>query len=337
MEPLDREAVAHLASLTNGAGREQTMKLGGGQAWLTTRLLAEVWDGATLDEAAETVFDRALGTFRIWERQLGAGGRNLLHKIPPGGLPRQELRRAPWSQHREAARFGQCVGALRFDGDRLCHGPQLFIDWLGDQDLDNLVWDIAISYASEDQALARQIYSQMRDDFKVFFAPEESAALWGADLNRVLPNTYGVQSRFVLVLSTHDYVVKYWTRMEYDAIAAKAPNRILLLDLGELPTDLPPGLVYRGGSAGELVGLIGALRKKLASLFVRPSTRAYLGGIGGLSYLTVTMPWLGCPNVAHRASTRARTPGIGRLAELVRLSRNAEPAVVSTSAEGEFV
>lgn len=307
MEPLDREAVAHLASLTNGADREQTMKLGGGQAWLTTRLLAEVWDGATLDEAAETVFDRALGTFRIWERQLGAGGRNLLHKIPPGGLPRQELRRAPWSQHREAARFGQCVGALRFDGDRLCHGPQLFIDWLGDQDPDDLVWDIAISYASEDQALARQIYSQMRDDFKVFFAPEESAALWGADLNRVLPNTYGVQSRFVLVLSTHDYMVKYWTRMEYNAIAAKAPNRILLLDLGELPTDLPPGLVYRGGSAGELVGLIGALRKKLASLSVRPSTRVHLGGIGGLSYLTVTMPWLSCPNVAHRASTRART------------------------------
>jgi hypothetical protein len=249
--------------LVNGADDNEIMELGGGQVWLTTRLLAELWDGMSLDDAAEAVFDRSIGTFRAWERQLGVDGRELVRRIPPDGLPRSELRRAPWSRRREAVRFARSVGALRIEGGLLCHGPQLFVDWFDDQDPNELVWDIAISYASEDQALAQQIHSQLREEFKVFFAPEEAAGLWGTDLNRVLPNTYGVESRYVLVLSTPNYVAKHWTRVEYDAAAHKAPDRILLLDLGELPADLPPGLVYRGTSPGELVGLIGALRNKL--------------------------------------------------------------------------
>jgi hypothetical protein len=264
MDPLDRQAVAELVSMVNGADDNEIVKLGGGQAWLTTRLLAEMWDGMSLDDAAEAVFDRSIGTFRAWERQLGVDGRDLVHKIPPGGLPRSELRRAPWSRRREAVRFARSVGVLRIEGGLLSYGPQLFIDWFSDQDPNELVWDIAISYASEDQALAQQIHSQLRGEFKVFFAPEQAAGLWGNELSRMLPNTYGVQSRYVLVLSTPNYVAKHWTRVEYDAVALKAPDRILLLELGELPTDLPPGLVYRGTSPGELVGLIDALRNKLA-------------------------------------------------------------------------
>jgi len=263
MDPLDRQAVAELVSMVNGADDNEIVKLGGGQAWLTTRLLAEMWDGMSLDDAAEAVFDGSIATFRVWERQLGVDGRDLVHKIPPGGLPRSELRRAPWSRRREAVRFARSVGALRIEGGLLCHGPQLFIDWFGDQNPDELVWDIAISYASEDQALAEQLHSQLRDKFKVFFAPEQAAGLWGTELSRVLPNTYGVQSRYVLVLCTPNYVTKHWTRVEYDAAALKAPDRILLLELGELPADRPPGLVYRGSSPGELVGLIDALRNKL--------------------------------------------------------------------------
>lgn len=133
-----------------------------------------------------------------------------------------------------------------------------------DRSPDDPAWDIAISYASEDEPLARQIHAQLRQEFHVFFAPDESAALWGTDLNRVLPNTYGVQSRYVLVLSTPRYVAKHWTRVEFEAVAARGPERILLLELGALPADLPPGLVYRGGSSGEMIGLITAIRAKLA-------------------------------------------------------------------------
>jgi hypothetical protein len=127
-----------------------------------------------------------------------------------------------------------------------------------------VVWDIAISYASEDEALARQIHAQLRTSFSVFFAPESGGQLWGTDLEQVLPNTYGAQSRYVLVLSTPSYVSRYWTRLEYDSVAQNHPDRILLLDMGQLPADLPAGLVHRGSSPAELVGLADALRAKLA-------------------------------------------------------------------------
>jgi AAA domain/TIR domain len=220
LEPLDRTAVAALADIASVEDHDRVLDLGGGQAWLTTRMLAEAWEGTPLNEAADTVFDRALGTFQAWERQLGPDGRALLRRFPPHGLPRSDLRRSPWSRYREAAKFAHCIGALRIDRDRLCLGPRLFTDWLTGRDPDELVWDIAISYASEDEALARQINAQLHRDFTVFFAPDQAAGLWGTDLARVLPNTYGVQSRSVLVLCTSRYVAKHWTRVEFDSVAA---------------------------------------------------------------------------------------------------------------------
>ena len=262
LEPLDRAAVSDLAELA-AAPAERVVELAGGQAWLTTRLLAEVWEGASLDDAVDTVFGRASGVFRAWERQLGPDGRDLLRRFPADGVSRTDLRRPPWSRHHEAAVFARCVGALRVEQDRWLLGAQLFTNWLIDRDPDEFCWDVAISYASEDEGLARQINTALRSDFRVFFAPDQAAGLWGTELTRVLPNTYGVQSRTVLVLSTNHYVAKHWTRVEFDAAAAHDPERILLLDLGALPPDLPTGLVYRGNSPAELVGLLDALRCRL--------------------------------------------------------------------------
>jgi hypothetical protein len=67
------------------------------------------------------------------------------------------------------------------------------------------------------------------------------------------------------MMTSTTYVSKYWTRIEYESAAAHVPERILLLDLGALPDSLPKGLVYRGGSSAEMVGLIDALRSKLSS------------------------------------------------------------------------
>jgi hypothetical protein len=145
-------------------------------------------------------------------------------------------------------------------------GPNCSFDWFADAVPHERVWDLAISYASQDEPLAREIHEQLREKFDVFYAPAQDAALWGTDLNRVLPNTYGVQSSYVLVLSTQNYVDKYWTKKEYDAVASRAPDRILLLDMGALPADLPPGLVHRGSGAAQMVGLVDALQQKLTNL-----------------------------------------------------------------------
>lgn len=263
LDPLERGAVEELTALVPGVDLDRIMQAGGGQAWLTTRLLAAAWDGMPVEDAEDEVFDASIGTFHAWERQLGDDGRKLVRLVPPAGIPRAVLRQDPWNRLRQAARISRCVGALRMVDGRLRPGPQLFTDWLSGRTADALTWDLAISYASEDEPLARQLHATLVTEFRVFFAAIEAAATWGTDLQRLLPNVYGAHSRYVLVLSTPAYVAKHWTTLEYDTVAATHPDRILLLDLGQLPADLPRGLVYRGSSPAELVGLIAALRAKL--------------------------------------------------------------------------
>lgn len=262
VRPLDRGAVLELAGQAGQC--DEILALCGGHAWLTTRLLAEMWEGTSFEDASDALFDKTVAMYTVWERQLGERGRALLRQLPGGGVPWNDFKKPPWASYREAATFSLSIGAIRRDGGLLRPGPRIFTDWFTEGGSGELTWDIAISYATEDLDLAREIYTQLRTQFRVFFAPAEAAGLWGSDLNEVLPNTYGVQTKFVLVLSTEHYVSKHWTTLEYEAVAAQAPDRILLLDLGARPEDLPDGLVYRGSTPAEMVGLMSALRAKLA-------------------------------------------------------------------------
>lgn len=265
LSPLARPAVADLAQLGGQAEHcDDIFTRCGGHAWLTTRLLAEVWAGASVEDAMESISENSVGTFETWERQLGPLGRELLRRLPADGIPQAAINSKPWIRYRRVAPFGRSIGVIRRDNGRIFPGPQLFLDWFADAAPSEQVWDLAISYASPDVDLAREIHGQLSKEFKVFFAPAEDAPLWGSDLNKVLPNIYGVQSRFVLVLSTKSYIEHYWTMLEFHATTAQAPDRILMLDMGALPADLPKGIVYRGSSPAELVGLMKALRDKLA-------------------------------------------------------------------------
>jgi hypothetical protein len=145
-------------------------------------------------------------------------------------------------------------------------GPQIFLDWLESGEDGSHPWELAISYASEDEALARALYQQLRGEIRVFFAPEESAYMWGQDLNKVLPNTYGVDSKFVLVLCSESYVRKHWTMVEYKATTnALGEGRVLIVSLGALPPDAPAGIVYRNSSAASLVTMASTLKDKVRS------------------------------------------------------------------------
>ncbi|WP_433120337.1 AAA family ATPase [Micromonospora sp. CA-246542] len=150
VDPLDVTAVAELVELAGADVLDRVMELAGGHAWLSTRLLAEVWDGRTLDEAEDNVADRCLPTFHAWQQQVGVDGMALVRKFPEAGLPRADLGKPPWSRYRRAARFARCVGVLRLDGARLCRGPRLFFDWMAQHDVGDGARDIAVSYASDD-------------------------------------------------------------------------------------------------------------------------------------------------------------------------------------------
>ncbi len=240
----------------------------GGHPWLLERLMRELVNGEELDEAVELAFEHCHDTFPLWRRQLGEDGVGFLRALPREGVSRRAFSQDPeWKAHRSAMIHARHLCVIREDvvgGERrYLPGPALFLDWLRGAPAEP-EWDLAISYASENEDLARQITLGLREEFKVFFAPEQGAWMWGQNLNQALPNVYGVDSPFVLVLSTRAYVQKHWTQIEFEAARNRA-GRLLVVNLGELPPDMPADVVYREGSLVETVGLLDSLRKKLRS------------------------------------------------------------------------
>jgi hypothetical protein len=238
----------------------------GGHPWLLNRLLAEIYDGRKLDDAVDRTWDNSVRNFKVWQRQIGDKGTALLKALPTGGLSMTEFRSGKMRRHREALLRCRYTCLVRRD-ERDCYqpGPRLFIDWLLAEQGESRSWDIAISYAGEDIDVARAIYDQTSAEFRVFFAPAESAYMWGQDLNKVLPNTYGVDCRFVLVLSSASYVKKHWTKLEFAAaLQALGHERILLVDLGERPEDMPHDVVFLPATPANLVTLTNTIRGKLS-------------------------------------------------------------------------
>jgi hypothetical protein len=79
----------------------------------------------------------------------------------------------------------------------------------------------------------------------------------------VLPNTYGVSSRFVIVLSTEEYVRKHWTITEFRAALSLKPGRLLVVNCGKLPEGIPPDLIYREADPAAMITLVRDLQERL--------------------------------------------------------------------------
>lgn len=248
--PLDRDAVLELAQLAGQDGDcDEIMRRCGGHAWLTTQLLAEMWAGKSLQDSYDATFDKTFPMYEVWAQQLGEAGRDLLRQLPrKGGIPWSDFTEGSWARYHEAAVYGQCVGAIRRDGDHVRRGPQIFTDWFARDHPSEFVWDIALSYETQDVADASRILTELRQSSQctVYFAHEQEAPLWGTDPDDLVPNTYGVKSKHILVLSTPQYVAKHWEATAYQAAAAQGPGRILFLELGALPDNLLEGAAYRG-------------------------------------------------------------------------------------------
>ena len=238
----------------------------GGHPQLLSGLLARVYDGRDYDDSVDILTDAALRDFAVWHRQLGEQGRAFLRELPDHGVTRQELASASWMPLREGYVLARSICLVRAEANRVRPGPRLFTDWLKAQNDHKWAapkWDLAISYASEDVKLAAAIHKGLRDHFDIFFAAEQEAYLWGAQLGDALPQIYGEQSRFVLVLSSEAYLAKYWPRVEFRAAKQRLGDSLLVVDAGMLPPDLPSDLVYRQGDAASMVSLLTVLRDRL--------------------------------------------------------------------------
>jgi hypothetical protein len=77
----------------------------------------------------------------------------------------------------------------------------------------------------------------------------------------VLPQTYGVNARYVLALTSAAYVKKHWTNVEWQAALSGSARKLLVMEYGALPPDMPAGLIYRAFNPENLISLIGDLTK----------------------------------------------------------------------------
>jgi hypothetical protein len=86
--------------------------------------------------------------------------------------------------------------------------------------------DVAISYASEDEANAKAIAEAMKEaGLRVFFAPYEQAQLWGKKLSDAFKEDYASRAMFVLVLVSQHYALKDFTNFEFTIARDEARKR----------------------------------------------------------------------------------------------------------------
>ena len=267
LRPLDAGAIQSFIEFVPMEHRPWVARKGGGHPWLIERLMRALSDEADREIAELQTLDHVHATFPVWEKQLGADGVRFLRELPEAGAPIGAFTGdGKWRHHHDAmirARYSCLIGQTKDAGGlRYVRGPELFLDWLHTNP-EPSAWDLAVSYASEDEELARNIKGELLGH-KVFFAADEHAYLWGEDLDRLLPNLYGARSRFVVVLSTTSYVRKHWTLVEFQAARERDPKRILFVSLGGMPPDWPKGLVYYDGRPGQLIRLASEIRKVLS-------------------------------------------------------------------------
>ena len=203
--------------LREPASEQGVFDVAGGHPWILTRLLNYLWDDPHLPAAVDEVYREAHMHFDVWKGQMGEPGVSLLQALPPAGVNRANFITDPnWKPYRMAKEqaLSMCLINQAEKDDVVLPRPTLFRDWLGEENGGHQ-YDLAISYASEDSELARSIWTQLTGKYtrkertyRVFFA-EEAPTIWGERLDEVLAPIYKVKSRFVLVISSPQYVKKY--------------------------------------------------------------------------------------------------------------------------------
>jgi hypothetical protein len=84
-------------------------------------------------------------------------------------------------------------------------------------------YDVALSYAGEQQYYVEQIATMLRNaGVRVFYAPHEEAQLWGEDLVEAFEAVFLHGSRFVVMFVSADYERKAWPTVERRAAIERA-------------------------------------------------------------------------------------------------------------------
>lgn len=103
------------------------------------------------------------------------------------------------------------------------------------------VYDVAISYASEDNGYAEPLDAELgKRGLQTFHyrKPEAMVALWGQDLTSSLGRVYGSQSRCCVLLVSRAYIAKRYTMLEMARARRALPVRLDDVQLTEDYADI---------------------------------------------------------------------------------------------------
>ena len=87
-------------------------------------------------------------------------------------------------------------------------------------------YDVALSFAGEDRIIVEEIATELKkNDISVFYDNFQKADLWGKKLSQYFKETYGENTRFVIVFISEHYSLKDWTDFELTIAREEAKTR----------------------------------------------------------------------------------------------------------------
>ncbi|PSL28186.1 SUMF1/EgtB/PvdO family nonheme iron enzyme [Chitinophaga ginsengisoli] len=109
-------------------------------------------------------------------------------------------------------------------------------------------YDVAISVAVEDNAVARAIVAELEKlRVKCYYYESQEDISWGEHLIRLTMDAYGKHTSYVLLITSRTFVTKYWSDIEKQiALTWGQQGRILQLRLDDTPVGgIPIQVVYK--------------------------------------------------------------------------------------------
>lgn len=142
---------------------------------------------------------------------------------------------------------------LIFEGDTLSVDDPVFRFYLDHVDFDRIrslvkirkdeyEYDVAISFAGEDREIVSELVKALEErGIEVFYDFNDTARLWGKDLEIELAQIYSQEARFMVVCLSSQYPIKDWTRFELEIGRRASAKRMsdYLLPI-RLTKDVPP-------------------------------------------------------------------------------------------------
>ena len=137
---------------------------------------------------------------------------------------------------------------------------------------DPFEYDLALSFAEEDNAIARQLADQLvQKNLKVFLDRYTSADSGGKDVLDHLVNLYARKSRYVVLLVSRHYPLKSWTAGEI----AKLPTYYVM----DLAKDMAATVAEEMPSAAEIAANKWLPDSELAFYSAEYARNGFQGGL----------------------------------------------------------